>query len=189
MGHIKGKRFAGILAVGLLATGGMGVAVAQGGISANLALSNTIFAQTVSGLDGEGVAIFVGNDKLKGGDVAVAKLKFNKAKVTDLCMAAPIKLPGLGEKKFQMKVPGQNFSADNLVIGAPGLNGGMTLTNPQIGVDASQLDDSASAGQWGIAADTIHAFDQKIKATSIAADKLTAAGSQVSVVDADKADC
>lgn len=74
MGHIKGKRFAGILAVGLLATGGMGVAVAQGGISANLALSNTIFSQTVAGLDGEGVAIFVGNDKLEGGDVAALEL-------------------------------------------------------------------------------------------------------------------
>lgn len=189
MGHIKGKRFAGILAVGLLATGGMGVAVAQGGVSANLALSNTIFSQTVNGLDGQGAAIFVGNDKLSGGDVAVAKLKFNKAEVTDLCMAAPLKIPGLGEKKFQMKVPGQNFTADNLIIGAPGLNGGMTLVKPQIGVDASQLDKSATPGQWGIAAESIHAFDQKIKATSIAADKLTAAGSQVSVVDADKADC
>lgn len=189
MGHIKGKRFAGILAVGLLATGGMGVAMAQGGVSANLSLSNTIFSQTVAGLDGQGVAIFVGTDTLEGGDVAVAKLKFTNAEVTDLCMAAPITLPGLGEKKFQMKVPGANFTAENLVIGAPGLSGGMTLTKPQIGVDASQLDDGATVGQWGIAAETIHAFDQKIKATSISADKLTAAGSQVSVVDADKADC
>lgn len=189
MGHIKGKRFVGILAVGLVATGGMGVAMAQGGISANLSLSNTIFSQTVHGLDGQGVAIFVGNDKLSGGDVAVAKLKFTKAEITDLCMAAPLEILGLGEKKFQMKVPGKNFSAENLVIGAPGLNGGMTLIKPQIGVDASQLDDGASAGQWGIAADAIQAFDQKIKATSISADQLTAAGSQVSVVDADKAEC
>ncbi|MDN6427963.1 DUF6230 family protein [Acidipropionibacterium jensenii] len=189
MGHIKGKRFAGILAVGLLATAGTGVAMAQGGISANLALSNTIFSQQVSGLDGEGAAIFVGTDKLRDSDVAVSKLKFKKAQVTDLCMAAPVKLPGLGDKKFQMKVPGQNFSADNLVIGAPGLNGGMTLVKPQIGVDASQLDSNAQPGQWGISASEIHAFDQKIKATSISADKLTAAGSQVSVVDASKADC
>lgn len=189
MGHIKGTRFVGILAVGLLATGGMGVAMAQGGISANLALSNTIFSQTVKGLDGEGVAIFVGNDKLEGGDVAVAKLKFTKATVTDMCMAAPVKLPGLGEKKFQMTVPGENVTADNLVIGAPGLTGGMTLVKPQIGVDASQLDKTATAGQWGISAETIHAFDQTIKATSISADRLTTAGAKVSVVDADKAEC
>ena len=189
MGHIKGKRFAGILAVGLLATGGMGVAVAQGGISANLALSNTIFSQKVSALDGDDAAIFVGVDQLSGGDTAVARLRFKKATVTDMCMAAPIKLPGLGEKKFQMIVPGANTQADNLIIGAPGLNGGMTLTNPQIGVDASQLEDEAEPGQWGLHADNIYGFDQTIKATSISADKLTAAGGKVSVVDADKAEC
>jgi hypothetical protein len=129
MGHIKGKRFAGILAVGLLATAGTGVAMAQGGISANLALSNTIFSQTVSSLDGDDAAIFVGTDKLRDSDVAIARLRFKKAEVTDMCMAAPVKLPGLGDKKFQMKVPGANTHADNLIIGAPGLNGGMTLTN------------------------------------------------------------
>jgi hypothetical protein len=189
MGHIKGKRFAGILAVGLLATAGTGVAMAQGGISANLALSNTIFSQTVSSLDGDDAAIFVGTDKLRDSDVAIARLRFKKAEVTDMCMAAPVKLPGLGDKKFQMKVPGANTHADNLIIGAPGLNGGMTLTNPRIGVDASQLEKEATPGQWGLHADNIYGFDQKIKATSISADKLTAAGGQVSVVDASKADC
>ena len=189
MGHIKGKRFAAVMGVGLLATAGVGVAMAQGGLTANLALSNVIFNQKVAGLDGSGVSIFGGVDNLEGDDTAVAKLKFEDATVTDLCMAAPLSLPGLGDKKFQMLVPGNNFTADNLVIGAPGLNGGMTLTNPQIGVDASQLDDSAEPGSWGISADAIHAFDQEIKATSIAADSLTAAGSKVSVVNADESEC
>ncbi|MGO1949064.1 MAG: DUF6230 family protein [Mycobacteriaceae bacterium] len=189
MGHIKGKRFAGVMAVGLLATAGVGVAMAQGGLSANLALSNTIFDQTVSGLDGTGVSIYGGVDNQHDGDTAVSKLKFEDATVTDLCMAAPLSLPGVGDKKFQMLVPGDGFTADNLVIGAPGLNGGMTLDKPQIGVDASQLDDEAEAGSWGISADAIHAFDQVIKATSISADQLTAAGSKVSIVDADESEC
>lgn len=189
MGHIKGKRFAGILAVGLIATGGMGVSMAQGGVSANLALSNTIFSQQVSSLDSTDAAIFVGIDKLGGKDTAVARLRFKKATITDMCMAAAIKLPGLGEKKFQMKVDGPNTKAENLVLGAPGLTGGLTMTKAQIGVDASQLEKEAIAGQWGLHAEEIYGFDQTIKATSIAADKLTAAGGAVSVVDADKADC
>jgi hypothetical protein len=189
MGHIKGKRFVGVMGVGLLATAGVGVAMAQGGLSANLALSNVIFDQQVGGLDGSGVSIFGGVDSLEDDDTAVAKLKFEEASVTDLCMAAPLDLPGLGEKKFQMLVPGENFDADNLIIGAPGLAGGMTLEKPQIGVDASQLDNDAPAGSWGIAADGIHAFDQEIKATSITADRLTAAGSKVSIVNADESDC
>ncbi|MGP9724484.1 DUF6230 family protein [Corynebacterium sp. AOP40-9SA-29] len=189
MGHIKGKRFAGVMAVGLLATAGVGVAMAQGGISANLALSNTIFNQEVSNLDASGVAIFGGTDSQHDGDTGVARLVFDDATITDMCMTAPLNLPGLGEKRFQMLVPGENTTAEHLVLGAPGLVGGLTLNNAQIGVDASQLDDEAPAGSWGLAADSLTGWDQVIKATSISADKLTAAGAKVGVVSVDEAEC
>jgi hypothetical protein len=189
MGHIKGKRFAGVMAVGLLATAGVGVAMAQGGLSANLALSNTVFNQEVSGLDATGVSIFGGVDSQHDGDTGVARLVFEEASITDMCMTAPLNLPGLGEKRFQMLVPGENTTAEHLVLGSPGLAGGLSLINAQIGVDASQLDDEAPAGSWGLHAEALNAKDQVIKATSIAADKLTAAGSKVGIVDADKAEC
>ncbi|HIW90968.1 MAG TPA: hypothetical protein H9870_04815 [Candidatus Corynebacterium avicola] len=189
MGHIKGKRFVGVMAVGLLATAGVGVAMAQGGLSANLALSNTVFNQEVSGLDATGVSIFGDVDGQHDGDKGVARLKFEDASITDMCMTAPLNLPGLGEKRFQMLVPGENTTAENLVLGSPGLSGGMTLVKPQIGVDASQLDDGQDAGNWGLSAEALQASHQVIKATSIAADKLTFAGSKVSIVDADEAEC
>ena len=189
MGHIKGKRFAGVMAVGLLATAGVGVAMAQGGLSANLALSNTVFNQEVSVLDATGFSILGGFDTLLDGATGVARLIFEDATITDMCMTAPLNLPGLGEKRFQMLVPGENTTAEHLVLGSPGLVGGLSLSNAQIGVDASQLDDEAPAGSWGLHADGLNAKDQVIKATSIAADKLTAAGSKVGIVDADKAEC
>lgn len=189
MGHIKGKRFVGIMGVGLLATAGVGVAMAQGGLSANLALSNTIFNQEVSNLDATGLAIFGATDHQHDGDTGVARLIFDEATISDMCMTAPLSLPGLGDMRFQMLVPGENTTAEHLVIGAPGLVGGMTLNNAQIGVDASQLDDEASAGSWGLRADSLQGWDQVIKASSIAADSLTAAGASVGVVSAEEAEC
>lgn len=189
MGHIKGKRFAGIMGVGLLATAGVGVAMAQGGLSANLALSNTIFNQEVSGLDANGVSIFGATDAQHDGDTGVARLIFEEASISDMCMTAPLNLPGLGEMRFQMLVPGENTTADHLVLGAPGLVGGLTLNNAQIGVDASQLDDEPGAGAWGLHADSLTGWDQVIKASSISADRLTAAGASVGVVSAEEAEC
>ena len=57
MGHTRKLRFTSILGVGLLATAGMGVAVAQGGVSAHLALSGTIFNMHVAELDGKGLSL------------------------------------------------------------------------------------------------------------------------------------
>ena len=96
------------MGLGLLATGGMGVSMAQNGLSANLALSNTIFTQQVGGLQGDGFSLFVDHEKNVTDDVAVSRLRIDDAKVADMCMSAPISIPGLGDKKFQMFVAGDN---------------------------------------------------------------------------------
>ncbi|RAV33386.1 hypothetical protein CHEID_07720 [Corynebacterium heidelbergense] len=189
MGHIRRIRFASILGAGLLAMGGMGVAMAQGGISANMALSNTIFTQQVGSLDGKGMKLFVDKDKMKGGDVGITRLRLDDATITDLCMSAPIKLPGLGDKKFQMVVAGPNTSAQNLVIGAKDLSGSMTLYQPRIGVDAQGLSENAVPGSAGIQAQGLDASGQTIHASSIAADKLTAAGGKISVQEGNGGEC
>lgn len=189
MGHIRRLRFAGIMAVGLLTAGGMGVAMAQGGIAANLALSNTIFTQQVGGLEGKGFTLFVDKESMESGDIAVSRLRISDATVTDMCMSAPIKVPGVGDKKFQMFVPGAGTTATNLVIGAKDMAGSLTLTKPQIGVDAQQLSDQAQPGSFGLTSQTVEAVNQTIHASSIAADKLTAAGGQISIVDGDGGEC
>ncbi|HEY4599285.1 DUF6230 family protein [Corynebacterium sp.] len=189
MGHTRKIRFAGILGVGLLASGGMGVAMAEGGISANLALSNTIFNMDVGGLDADGFSLFVDSDKLATGEETVSRIKMSKARVSDVCMSAPVKVPGIGEKKFQMLVPGQNMEAENMIIGAPDLSGGMTLVKPQIGIDASQVADNATPGAWGIAAEKLLSDGQTMRASSLSADQLTAAGSKITLENPDDAEC
>lgn len=189
MGHTRKLRFAGILGVGLLASGGMGVAMAEGGISANLALSNTIFNMDVGGLDADGFSLFVDSDDLANGTETISRIKMTKARVSDVCMTAPVKLPGIGDKKFQMLVPGQNMEADNMVIGATDLGGGMTLVKPQIGIDASQVNDKAASGAWGIGAEGLQSDGQVMRATSLSADRLSAAGSKITLENPDDAQC
>lgn len=167
----------------------MGVAMAEGGISANLALSNTIFNMDVGGLDADGFSLFVDSDKLTNGEETVSRIKMTKVRVSDVCMSAPIKVPGIGEKKFQMLVPGQNMEAENMIIGAPDLSGSMTLVKPQIGIDASQIDKNAAPGAWGIAAEKLISDGQTMHASSLSADQLTAAGSEITLVNPDDAEC
>lgn len=189
MGHTRKLRFAAISGAGLLILAGEGVAMAQNGVSAGLALSNVIFTQQVGGIQAENFSLFVDRESLSDRDVAVSRLKLEEATITDLCMSAPIKLPGLGDRRFQMRAPGPSTTATNLVIGAKELNGSMTMTNPQIGVDAKQLSDKAEPGSFGISMTHLDATDQLIYATSISADKLTAAGGQIKVVKEGEGDC
>lgn len=189
MGHIKKGRFAAILAVGLLAVGAETTVMAQTGMSANLALSNVIFTQKVGEIKGEDFDLFVDTEAMENGNVGVSRLHFRDAVISDLCMSAPIQLPGMGAKKFQMLVPGEGTSATNLVIGAKELSGSMTMINPRIGIDATQLNDRALPGSFGLNAAGLNATDQTIYASSISADSLTARGGKITVEEADGGQC
>ncbi|KQB86687.1 DUF6230 family protein [Corynebacterium lowii] len=189
MGHIRKIRFTAIMAGSALVTAGVGVAMAQGGISANLALSNTIFSMQVSDMEAQGMSLFVDNEEIRDGQTGVTRLKLEQAAISDLCMSMPIKVPGLGERKFQMIAGGPSTTASNLVIGAKELDGALTMVNPQIGVDAKQLSDKAEPGASAIVAQGLMAQGQKIRATSVSADKLTASGSKITIEEADKGVC
>ncbi|WP_306345831.1 hypothetical protein [Corynebacterium dentalis] len=58
--------------------------MAQNGLSANLALSDTIFTQQVGGLDGDGFSLFVDHDINVSDDVPVSRLRIGQATVTDM---------------------------------------------------------------------------------------------------------
>ena len=183
MGHLRKLRFAGILGVSLLVTSGVGVAMAEGGIAANLALSGTVFKMRVGKMVGDEASLFVGGEKVLDNEEGVTKLRFNKARVTDLCMEAPMgNIPGVGDASFVMRVDGENFSADNLLLGAQKLTGDITMHNPQIGIDAHQVDDRAPDNAWGLTATQMVVANQDIFATSVAADQLTIAGSKIDIV-------
>lgn len=136
--------------------------MAQGGLSANLALSNTIFTQRVGGMEGKGFTLFVDREEMSDSDIGVSRLRITDATLTDMCMSASIKIPGVGDKKFQMLVAGPNTTATNLVIGAKDMSGSLTLVKPQIGVDAEQLSDQAVHGAFGLSSQSVTAINQTI---------------------------
>lgn len=190
MGHIRRGRFAAIIAAGLLVSGGMGVAMAQGGIAANLAMSGTVFDMRVNHMVGDSSSLYVGPEKVNKGDEGVSKLRFGKAKVRDLCLSVPVgNIPGYGKANFVMKVPGDNFSADNLLMGATKLTGDIAMSHPQIGIDPNQVDNRAKSGSWGLAASQMVVDKQQILATSVAADQLKVSGSQINVKKGDQGGC
>lgn len=189
MGHTRKARFAAVLGAGLLLLGAETTVTAQSGLSARLALSNVIFTQHVGSIEGTGFTLFIDKQAMADKDVAVSRLHFTDATITDLCMSAPINLPGLGEKKFQMMVPGTGTTAHNLVIRAESLAGSLSMDNVQIGVDATQLSEDAIPGSFGINATNLNAIQQDIRATSIAADKLSANGGTITIEDGDGGQC
>ncbi len=190
MGHVKKARFIGILAGGLIVSAGTGVAMAQGGISANLALSGTVMKMTVDDLVGDQSSLFVGPEKVGEGQAGVSKLRFGDASGTNVCMSAPLgEIPGVGNATFKLVVPGKNFAADNLLIGATDINGALTLYKPQIGIDAHQVDGRANPGSWGLAATQMVVQDQKLLATSVAADSLTIAGAKITIETGENGGC
>ncbi|WKD57780.1 hypothetical protein CAPI_06180 [Corynebacterium capitovis DSM 44611] len=189
MGYTKKGRLAAIVAAGLLAVGAETTVMAQTGMSANLALSNVIFTQQVGGISGEDFDLFVDAEAMENGNIGVSRLHIQKATITDLCMSAPIDLPGIGAKKFQMLVAGDGTTATNLVIGAKDMSGTLTMTDTHIGIDAEHLSDKAAPGAFGLSATGLSAVDQTIHASSISADSLSARGGAITIEEADGGSC
>ena len=64
MGRINKTKAGVALLAGLAGFGATGVAVAQGGLTANLALSGTFFKISMTHLEGEGLSIFTDGEQM-----------------------------------------------------------------------------------------------------------------------------
>ena len=120
MGRISIPKFATALAAGLAAFGVTGFAVAQGGLTANIALSGTFFKVNMSHLEGEGLSIFVDRDKMGEETIPAARLKFEHAVASNLCLSANLPdVPGIGETTFALRANGDDsVEVENLLVGA-----------------------------------------------------------------------
>lgn len=185
MGRVNTWKAATAMAVGCLMAAGTGTAMAQGGLSANLALSGTIFKVTIGDVVGQGFSLFVDSENM--GEEApaepVSRLKFDAATASNLCVSANLaEVPGVGPVSFKLLSEGENsVDADGLLVGAKVLQGDLTLANPQLGVDASQANPDAPAGSWGLVSDGINVQARNIEATSVAANTLTVRNVTVTV--------
>lgn len=185
MGRTNKWKAATALVVGSAVIAGTGTAMAQGGLSANLALSGTIFKVTIGDVVGEGFSLFVDSENMGEDTPAepVSRLKFNTATASNLCVSANLgDVPGVGPVSFKLLSEGENsVDADGLLVGAKVLQGDLTLANPQLGVDTSQANPDAYPGAWGLVSDGINVQARNIEATSVAANTLTVRNVTVTV--------
>lgn len=185
MGKFNWKKTAVALTTGLLAFGATGVAVAQGGLTANLALSGTFFKVSMTHLDGEDFSLFVDSEPMKEDDtIPIARLKFGHAYASNLCLSATLPdLPMVGEGTLALRANGDNsVEVRNLVVGANDIKGALQLTDASVGIDAQQVNAQAAPGTWGLHSNKVSLSADDITTTSIGAEYLSASGVGVTVV-------
>lgn len=183
MGRINKTKAGVALLAGLVGFGATGVAVAQGGLTANLALSGTFFKISMTHLEGEGLSIFTDSEQMANDTLPVARLKFEHAYASNLCLSAALPdVPVVGESTFTLKALGDNsVEVRDLVVGATDIKGALDLTDASVGADASQYNSMAAPGTWGLHANKVTLSADDIRATSVGAKKLTASGVVVDV--------
>lgn len=183
MGKTNIIKAAVALTVGLAAFGVTGFAVAQGGLTANLALSGSFFKITMGHLDGEGFSLFVDDDQKGEEHLPVARIKLDHAKVSDLCLSVTVpKVPGVGEATLALKAEGEGSTeSDSLLVGATDVDGSLVMQDINVGIDANQLSDTADPGAWGLYSKQVSLKADDVKATSVGAQRLSAKNVGVTV--------
>ena len=182
MGRISVPKAAAGLVAGFAAFGVAGFAVAQGGLTANLALSGTFFNVNMRHLEGEGFSLFVDSDKKGEEDVPTARLKLEHAVASDLCLYVTTDLPAVGESTLALKAKGDNsVEATDLLVGASDIEGSLVMQDANVGIDASQLSQTADPGTWGLYAKQVSLTADDVRATAIGAKTLSAKNVGVSV--------
>ncbi len=183
MGKTNITKAAVALTAGLAAFGVTGFAVAQGGLTANLALSGSFFKITMGHLDGEGFSLFVDDDQKGEEHLPVARIKLDHAKVSDLCLSVTVpKVPGVGEATLALKAEGEGSTeSDSLLVGATDVDGSLVMQDVNVGIDANQLSDTADPGAWGLYSKQVSLKADDVKATSVGAQRLSAKNVGVTV--------
>ena len=184
MGKTNITKAAVALTAGLAAFGVTGFAVAQGGLTANLALSGSFFKITMGHLDGEGFSLFVDDDQKAEEHLPVARIKLEHAKVSDLCLSVTVpKVPGVGgEATLALKAEGEgSVESDSLLVGATDVDGSLVMQDVNVGIDANQLSDTADPGAWGLYSKQVSLKADDVKATSVGAQRLSAKNVGVTV--------
>ncbi|TWP53747.1 cholesterol esterase [Lentzea tibetensis] len=142
MGRTRWSRFVGVLGAGAVGAGFLLFGMSQGALAASFAVSGSSFKVSADGLRGDGFVQFGSVDAGSGQAHAVAVNGFRKATLDSFCQSVFMgSLPLVGDVTMKITAAGNgSMTADNLVVGLTDLNGDLTVTNPQIGVDAGQVD-------------------------------------------------
>lgn len=194
-GRTRWKRFAGVLALSLLATGVLMFALAQGAIGASFAVSGSNFKISADRLRGSGFAQFVSIDRSADGAHPVATTNIRAASMDSFCQSALApEIPLVGDVSLVIRANGrESVQASNLVVNIDNLAGGLSFQGADIGVDASQLSKGApdvvgQPGAFGLQADGFVLDDMRGTAWRVTASTLTLNGVGITVT-ADGSEC
>lgn len=178
-GRTRWLRFILVLGVGVFAAGILMFGMAKGSLAASVTLSGGSFQVAADKLDGEGFVQFGQVDQTTDGQQPVAVNGFERATLDNFCQSFHIPdLPGLGSMSVKLAAPGEaGLEASNMVADLNKLNGDLEFLNPDIGVDASELDvpnDAApgAPGTFGLTADRIILTDLEQKSWRVTAASL-----------------
>lgn len=147
-GRTRWLRFAGTFALGGVLAGGLLVGVSQGAFAASFSVSGSSFEVTSSHLDATGFVQFGGVAASPDAVHPVAENAFKSADLDNFCQSVFMpNMPILGDLTLRITADGaKGMHATNMLVDVAQVDGDFTLTNPQIGVDASQV----SAGPIGV---------------------------------------
>jgi hypothetical protein len=149
-GRTRWLRFAGAFAVGGVLAGGLLVGVAQGAFAASFSVSGSSFEVSSSHLDGTGFVQFGGIAASPDAVHPVAENAFKSADLDNFCQSVFMpNMPILGDLTLRITADGgKGMHAENMLVDVAQVDGDFTLTNPVIGVDASQVS-GGPAGMQG----------------------------------------
>jgi hypothetical protein len=148
LGRTSLKRLGIVMVPTLAAAGVLTVLMAQGAIAVGIDISGQTAQLTVGELDGKGFAQYGGSVTTAKGSVPTAVSAFSSAHITGgLCQSVSTPTP-FGNIVLTLKASGAD--ATNMIINMQSLQASEADFNSiQIGVDASQIQGSATGAQGG----------------------------------------
>ncbi len=118
----------------------IGGGIATGQLPMNVALSGQTFTATVSGLGAQGITVFPRAVQTVAGEKPSIAVKIDQAQLTDVCLSTVARgLPFIGDVTLFARVPGDNTTAESLVLDAASVGGALTVADVRLGLDASAL--------------------------------------------------
>ena len=81
-----------------------------------------------------------------------------------------------------LRATGQNsVDAKDLVVGSTDIKGSLRMADPNLGIDAKQVNREAPDDAWGLHSRSVQVVADKIVATSVGAKQLNVSGVEASV--------
>jgi hypothetical protein len=182
------KRFAMVFALSSFGAAVLLTGLSRGALAASFTVSGNNFKVSADQLNGSGFAQFGGVDQGSNQAHPVAVNAFRTATMNNFCQSVVVPgMSNIGELSIKITAKGNEaMQAENLVVNLERLDSDLTLGNPQIGVDAGQIDKgprgaTGPAGGFGLQSDTARLDKLRQTAWSTSASTLRFNGMNLSV--------